>query len=83
MAQPLFPPRPDPEPPPPPPPPPSSTAPETINVNSEMASKIERVVMDVFSRRFGGQPLPYGQARVLVSLEMEVVGELVRQIARS
>jgi hypothetical protein len=48
-----------------------------------MASKIERVVMDVFSRRFGGQPLPYGQARVLVSLEMEVVGELVRQIARS
>jgi hypothetical protein len=73
VRRPLFPDPPQPQGPPPPEP--------AGKVDVELASKIERTVVDVFVRRFGGQSMPYNQARVLAYLEAEVVRELVNGLA--
>jgi hypothetical protein len=46
-----------------------------------MAGRIERAVIDVFMRRFNPERLPYAQARILVTLELEIVSVLVRELA--
>jgi hypothetical protein len=66
------------------PPPPSSSPPippPAPTIDTDMAARIERAVIDVFMRRFNSERLPYAQARVLVTLELEVVGVLVRELA--
>lgn len=52
------------------------------SVNADLAAQMERLVMDVFSKRFGAQMMPYGQARVLATVERDVVEALVHALAR-
>jgi hypothetical protein len=45
------------------------------------AQRIERAVMDTFNRHFGTQMLPFTQARTLVLVERDVIGEVIRALA--
>jgi hypothetical protein len=48
-----------------------------------LAARIERAVVDTFGRHFGQATMPYMQARVLVMVERDLIGELVRSLAKA
>jgi hypothetical protein len=76
--RPLFPPRPE-----EPPMPPVGEGTQRAPVDTEMAAKIERAVLEPVMKRLGNQAMPYGLARQLVMLEGEIIAELVRVLART
>lgn len=80
---PLFPPRVEPKveeanPSPPPPAAPPPAPPPGIDPN--LAVKVERAVVDTFTKHFGQSVMSYTQARILFRAEMELVGEVVRSL---
>jgi hypothetical protein len=77
--RPLFPPRADEV---PPMPPVGDVAQRQSTVDTEMAAKIERAVLEPVMKRLGNQAMPYGLARQLVMLEGEIIAELVRVLAQ-
>jgi hypothetical protein len=77
--RPLFPPRADEV----PPMPPVGEGVQRPPVDTEMAAKIERAVIEPVMKRLANQAMPYGLARQLVMLEGEIIAELVRVLART
>jgi hypothetical protein len=65
------------------PPPPDQMAQRQGGVDLEVAGKIERTVTEIIMRRLAAQAMPYGLARLLIQTEAEIVGELVRQLAKA